>query len=127
LLDSTQNSGNSGFQADFGNFGGSWWTTATSATESTAYNVSLPPAGSQSQQLQQQQMQQQQQPAFKANNFGEMLTPSTHQQKTLETQQGFANAPSQEVVFRVIVHRGCLLYTSPSPRDVEESRMPSSA
>ena len=25
------------------------------------------------------------------------------------------------------VHRDCLLYTSPSPRDVEESRMPSSA
>ena len=25
------------------------------------------------------------------------------------------------------VFRGCLLYTSPSPRDVEESRMPSSA
>ena len=25
------------------------------------------------------------------------------------------------------VHDGCLLYTSPSPRDVEESRMPSSA
>ena len=24
-------------------------------------------------------------------------------------------------------HSGCLLYTSPSPRDVEESRMPSSA
>ena len=24
-------------------------------------------------------------------------------------------------------HRLCLLYTSPSPRDVEESRMPSSA
>ena len=24
-------------------------------------------------------------------------------------------------------HHGCLLYTSPSPRDVEESRMPSSA
>ena len=24
-------------------------------------------------------------------------------------------------------HLGCLLYTSPSPRDVEESRMPSSA
>ena len=24
-------------------------------------------------------------------------------------------------------HGGCLLYTSPSPRDVEESRMPSSA
>ena len=25
------------------------------------------------------------------------------------------------------VHYSCLLYTSPSPRDVEESRMPSSA
>ena len=25
------------------------------------------------------------------------------------------------------VNRSCLLYTSPSPRDVEESRMPSSA
>ena len=25
------------------------------------------------------------------------------------------------------LYRGCLLYTSPSPRDVEESRMPSSA
>ena len=30
--------------------------------------------------------------------------------------------------FRLIVERYiCLLYTSPSPRDVEESRMPSSA
>ena len=27
----------------------------------------------------------------------------------------------------VIGSNGCLLYTSPSPRDVEESRMPSSA
>ena len=27
----------------------------------------------------------------------------------------------------VIGGKGCLLYTSPSPRDVEESRMPSSA
>ena len=25
------------------------------------------------------------------------------------------------------IHNDCLLYTSPSPRDVEESRMPSSA
>ena len=28
---------------------------------------------------------------------------------------------------RCFMHKGCLLYTSPSPRDVEESRMPSSA
>ena len=27
----------------------------------------------------------------------------------------------------VVIPCGCLLYTSPSPRDVEESRMPSSA
>ena len=26
-----------------------------------------------------------------------------------------------------LLDKGCLLYTSPSPRDVEESRMPSSA
>ena len=29
--------------------------------------------------------------------------------------------------WRVTTDNGCLLYTSPSPRDVEESRMPSSA
>ena len=29
--------------------------------------------------------------------------------------------------FDVLITRICLLYTSPSPRDVEESRMPSSA
>ena len=29
--------------------------------------------------------------------------------------------------FTIIVFFTCLLYTSPSPRDVEESRMPSSA
>eukprot|EP00827_Trimyema_finlayi_P003934 TRINITY_DN380_c0_g1_i1.p1 TRINITY_DN380_c0_g1~~TRINITY_DN380_c0_g1_i1.p1 ORF type:complete len:132 (+),score=27.30 TRINITY_DN380_c0_g1_i1:480-875(+) len=31
------------------------------------------------------------------------------------------------IAFKVLYLRGCLLYTSPSPRDVEESRMPSSA
>ena len=39
-------------------------------------------------------------------------------------------ALSSEVVIRLdpdIERQGCLLYTSPSPRDVEESRMPSSA
>ena len=33
-------------------------------------------------------------------------------------------SPDQHNVMRLV---GCLLYTSPSPRDVEESRMPSSA
>ena len=32
-----------------------------------------------------------------------------------------------EMVVDEAINRGCLLYTSPSPRDVEESRMPSSA
>ena len=32
-----------------------------------------------------------------------------------------------DTMMRVIINGACLLYTSPSPRDVEESRMPSSA
>ena len=40
-----------------------------------------------------------------------------------ETYQNFAKTIGQPVVYP----RLCLLYTSPSPRDVEESRMPSSA
>ena len=34
---------------------------------------------------------------------------------------------SRKEGMRGAVHKVCLLYTSPSPRDVEESRMPSSA
>ena len=34
---------------------------------------------------------------------------------------------SFEVSYKIGMTRLCLLYTSPSPRDVEESRMPSSA
>ena len=30
-------------------------------------------------------------------------------------------------LYKFAAYKGCLLYTSPSPRDVEESRMPSSA
>ena len=37
---------------------------------------------------------------------------------------GFLN---QEASFDITFSMICLLYTSPSPRDVEESRMPSSA
>ena len=43
----------------------------------------------------------------------------------------YSHAGADELVFLDIAasHEGraCLLYTSPSPRDVEESRMPSSA
>ena len=42
-----------------------------------------------------------------------------------------ANLPEPEFhtdgMFTVIFKRGCLLYTSPSPRDLSTSRMPSSA
>ena len=37
------------------------------------------------------------------------------------------NAVAERIADYVNEHRSCLLYTSPSPRDVEESRMPSSA
>ena len=41
---------------------------------------------------------------------------------------GAANSgPASSVIFWQRVQDPCLLYTSPSPRDVEESRMPSSA
>ena len=36
-------------------------------------------------------------------------------------------APASKSIAPQQSHRSCLLYTSPSPRDVEEARMPSSA
>ena len=42
-----------------------------------------------------------------------------------ETYQNFAKNIGQPVVYPRL--KGCLLYTSPSPRDVSRSRMPSSA
>ena len=44
-------------------------------------------------------------------------------------QKGDGTIPTsiQRKLLETAWDRGCLLYTSPSPRDVEESRMPSSA
>ena len=39
----------------------------------------------------------------------------------------WGNNIRKNVIFKVVEFMACLLYTSPSPRDVEESRMPSSA
>ena len=39
---------------------------------------------------------------------------------------GSGSTPADEVV-NEIISNGCLLYTSPSPRDTRRSRMPSSA
>ena len=41
--------------------------------------------------------------------------------------KGILKIPLEEYDFTLISINNCLLYTSPSPRDVEESRMPSSA
>ena len=50
-----------------------------------------------------------------------------HGQKIAESAQA-ANLKPQEFVDRMTAEfRDCLLYTSPSPRDTERSRMPSSA
>ena len=38
-----------------------------------------------------------------------------------------SNKKFREMIFDTVLYSDCLLYTSPSPRDVEESRMPSSA
>ena len=54
----------------------------------------------------------------------------THQQMTGSAPRGY-RAPvyniTQQVIDLLIKHRFCLLYTSPSPRDLSTSRMPSSA
>ena len=45
----------------------------------------------------------------------------------LATNETYMNKQTNERVSNTEWHNICLLYTSPSPRDVEESRMPSSA
>ena len=45
------------------------------------------------------------------------------------TQNESMMSPEEKMIYEIFGGRDtiCLLYTSPSPRDVEESRMPSSA
>ena len=47
--------------------------------------------------------------------------------KASEKIANFSGNQDEWMVAVRMVSEGCLLYTSPSPRDVEESRMPSSA
>ena len=48
--------------------------------------------------------------------------------KDLLTQRGLGvSGKKDDLIARLEEDDTCLLYTSPSPRDVEESRMPSSA
>ena len=56
-------------------------------------------------------------------NIDKKLTSSLLKEKFLETSPIYKDTPG-------LIRKNyicCLLYTSPSPRDVEESRMPSSA
>ena len=70
--------------------------------------------------------------ALAAAWFGQAgLTPTlTDEQRFLEITLPFADSLREVPIIGLIyseILSGCLLYTSPSPRDVEESRMPSSA
>ena len=56
-----------------------------------------------------------------AKNIQQSLT----QLAEAEQYEKMKNRPSQPRIYAQI--RGCLLYTSPSPRDRQKSRMPSSA
>ena len=51
-------------------------------------------------------------------------SPFNAHNKLVSVQYSHDNGPIQ---FDWFYHKDCLLYTSPSPRDVEEPRMPSSA
>ena len=50
-----------------------------------------------------------------------------HELKTDQIIEKFELKEEASALARFLESGGCLLYTSPSPRDVEESRMPSSA
>ena len=52
------------------------------------------------------------------------ITLGTYERKEFKE---FIDAKTALAKAESAVKTGCLLYTSPSPRDVEESRMPSSA
>ena len=71
---------------------------------------------------------------FNYKNFS-VVIPIYNEEEILEesTNAIFSICKSMEIDFEIIFSENgstdntCLLYTSPSPRDVEESRMPSSA
>ena len=54
--------------------------------------------------------------------FSDIVKQSNHKDKLKKSNLNFAKE-----LYLGLRSNHCLLYTSPSPRDVEESRMPSSA
>ena len=63
-----------------------------------------------------------------ADYFGiELTLDSVHEFRDWIDSIGWWGPLAYVVLVVIRLFLGCLLYTSPSPRDVEESRMPSSA
>ena len=64
-------------------------------------------------------------------NEGEIVTligaNGAGKSTTLKTISGLLHPKTGDVLYKGKSIKGCLLYTSPSPRDTERSRMPSSA
>ena len=61
---------------------------------------------------------------------GDVEVQSDEEQTNNETENKSINGNEAKIKSKKQINefvKGCLLYTSPSPRDVEESRMPSSA
>ena len=44
-----------------------------------------------------------------------------------DNENGFLDFGFNQSILKSLINKGCLLYTSPSPRDKRQSRMPSSA
>ena len=60
-------------------------------------------------------------------NSARMISPSGRNVDMPVGDIGFVGMVDRDIFDEWLRERACLLYTSPSPRDVEESRMPSSA
>ena len=64
---------------------------------------------------------------FKVNFFGTLNSIKAVEKYFKDRKSGTITIVSSIAGYRGLPNSTCLLYTSPSPRDVEESRMPSSA
>ena len=67
-------------------------------------------------------------PLFTVVIFNDDFTPMEFVVYVIQKFFGYDHAKSTEIMLEIHNKgRGCLLYTSPSPRDLAQSRMPSSA
>ena len=61
------------------------------------------------------------------NTIGKKIFGTPNDRKVKKVQSLVAKINALEPEFQALSDAGCLLYTSPSPRDKRQSRMPSSA